>query len=568
MVRSRWVLAFLIGLASISAACTDGEGADSTSTTTGVPDPTSTTATQPATTTTEPAPCDGLVFCVIYEIPAGAVWSDGEPVGVDDFVHTLDLITDPVRGAAETSGYDLITGIESLGDQTVLVTFSRPFAPWRTLFPYLIPAHSDLSFRNQGAPVTGPFVLDEWVVGERIVLRRNPGYWSEVEPISGAPLGRVEEVVFIFPPGVRDQLQGLEDDEIDVINPRPLDWMIEDLTGMENVSFEVVPGEFWEHIDFNHDDELLGQAWVREAISLAIDRQAILEETVRLVDPNAQTLDSAVYLSNSVHYEDNYDLGFDPAAAEEILVERFCERGDDDVYSCQGRRMAFSWATTVGDDYREAIFEIVSENLAQIGIEVTLQPRTPSELFSGSVFFGGPEVWQLINFSWKGEADPFLADSTYACRGDAPSGFGSLNVNRYCNEEVESLIASTSTIIDPEERASTYNAADAVYLGDRAIVPLFQKPALLAFDSSLSGPVANISRSTNLWNLGAWQGQDTVVIALEAEPDDLNPVSPGSDSARMVLSAMLHGAFGINPALEFVPVLGGDAVAYEGTSTR
>ncbi len=565
MGKPRVILFGLVWVLAVTS-CTGGAGSDTSSTTSTTVAASTSTSTPRPVTTTVPGPCDDLVFCVTYEIPDDAVWSDGEPVGVDDFVHTLDLITDPVRGATEKTGYELITSIEPLGDRTVLVTFSEVFGPWRTLFPYLLPAHGELSYREEGAPVSGPFILEEWIVGERIVLRRNPSYWAGVEPVSGEPLGDVREIVFVFPASARDQLRGLEGNEIDVINPRPLDWMIEDLGVMEGVSFEVAPGEFWEHIDFNHDDPLLSQGWVREAISLAVDREAILEQTVRRVDVDAQTLDSAVYMRNSIHYQDNYDLAHNPAAAEQILVDRFCEKGDDGVYSCQGRRLAFSWATTVGDEYRDVIFDVVSESLEQIGVEVVLQPRTPSELFSTDVFFGGPEVWQIINFSWKGEADPFLANSTYSCRGDAPSGFGDLNVNRYCSEQVETLIESTSLLSDTEERAAGYNAADAAYLGDRAIIPLFQKPALLAFDSALSGPITNISKSGNLWNVGAWRGLDTVIIALEAEPDDLDPINPGSDSARMVLSAMLHGAFGINSSLEFIPVLAGEAAAHQGVN--
>ena len=528
---------------------------------------TATTTTAPVTTTTEPDPCDGRPFCVVYEIAAEAVWSDGVPITSEDFVQTLDDITDPVSGALEQTGYRLISDIEPLDDKRFVVSFSRVFPSWRTLFDFVLPAHSDLGYRAEGAPVSGPFVLEEWIEGERIVLTRNPLYWPSQDPISMAPLGDVERLVFLFPGSVRDQLRRLEDGEVDVVNPRPLDWMIEELESTELVSFDVVPGPFWEHIDFNHDDPLLGQSWVREAVSLAIDREAILNETVRTVDEDAPALDSAVFLSNSTHYEDNYDHTYAPEVAEALLQERFCERGDDGVYNCQGRRMSFLWATTVGDEYRETIFELVSDDLEEVGIELILQPFTPSELFSSDVFFGGPNVWQLINFSWKGEPDPFLANTTFYCTGDAPNGFGMLNVNRYCNDTVEALIRSTEELVDPDGRVTAYNEADALYLADRAIIPLFQKPALLAFDSTLSGPEPNISGSTDLWNVAAWDGAETVVVALESEPDDLDPLRPESDSARAILAAMLHGAFGLSPDLEFRPVIVSGAEAREGAGS-
>lgn len=562
----RWLLAFAL----VASACSGAASGDSSTSIETSPPPSTTTTTAPvATVTTAPGPCLDGPFCVTYEIPPGATWSDGEPISAADYVHTLDLITDPVHGAGDQTGYQLITDIQAIGERGVLVTFSAVFPPWRNLFPFLLPAHEDVPYSEEGAPVNGPFLLEQWIAGERIVLRRNPAYWADVDPVSGAPLGDVQELVFVFPKNVRDQLRGLERGEIDVINPRPLDWMIEDLTDMgETASFEVVPGEFWEHIDFNHDDPLLEQAWVREALTLAIDREAILDETVRLVDPDARPLDSTVYLANSVDYQDNFDQVYDPVAAESLLTDRFCEKGDDGIYSCQGRRMSFTWATTVGDEYREAIFEIVAASLEEVGIELTLQQRTPSELFSTGVFFGGPNVWQLINFSWRGDVDPYLANTTYYCRGDAPSGFGALNVNRYCDETVESLIKSTETLVDPDERVAYYNQADTLYLANRAIVPLFQKPELLAHTSALNGPRPNISRSTDLWNVAAWRGMESVVVALDGEPDDLDPVHITSESERAVLSAMLQGAFGINPSLEFVPVLSGSAEAVMGATGR
>lgn len=562
MGKPRTRTAALIAMAIVAAACTGGHAQTAT---TAIGEPPTTTTTAPTTTTTtEPDPCPDRPFCVRYSIDPDAAWSDGRPVTADDFIHTFEAITGPVSGVSDTTGYDFIRDIEAVDDKTVFVGFSEVFPAWRGLFDVLVPAHFEGDLGEPGAPVTGPFALEEWVEGERIVLKRNPSYWAETDPVSGEPLGDVEELVFVFPDSARDQLSGLEGGDVDVLNLRPLDWMIGELDEMESVVYRLVPGPFWEHIDFNHDDPLLSQSWVREAIALAIDREAILDETVRLVDPAAEALDSAIWLRNSAHYRDNYDHTHDPEAAEALLEEHFCERGEDGIYDCQGRRMSFTWATTVGDEYRGRTFELAEESLAQVGIEIVLNARTPSSLFSSAIFFGGPGTWQMINFSWKGEADPYLANSTFYCHGDAPSGFGALNVNRYCNDEVESLIRSTERMIDGEGRIAAYNEADSIYLDDRAIVPLFQKPALLAWNDAISGPEPNISSATDLWNTSSWEGKQSVVVALGSEPDSLDPLRPDGDSARAILSAMFHGAYSINPSLEFREVLVAGAEALAG----
>ena len=559
METSRRFHVTLIALALVVAACVQGE-ADPATTSTTAAIPVTTTTAPLVMATTEEEPCPDA-FCVVYHIQPEAKWSDGRPVTASDFVYTHEVLADPLNGATVVAGHDLITASETIDDKTVLFAFSEVYGPWQTLFEVVLPRHvlagaySGIPFGRALTTTSGPFVLHEWIPGDRIILRRNPRYWPVNDPLSGSPLGDVEEIHFVFPDSVRNMLRDLEDGEIDLINPRPLDWMVDEVGDMESVTHDLGPGPFWDHIDFNHDDPLLSQMWVREAISLAIDREALLDRTVRTVDPKASPLDSTIWMANSLNYQTNFVDGYDPEKAEKVLVDHFCEKGDDDVYSCQGRRMSFVWATTLGDEFRETHFELAQEALEEIGVELVGDFMTPSELFSSDVFFGGPEVWQIINFSWKAAADPYLGNSMYFCEGAAPNGHGALNVNHYCDKDVDSLVRSTNIEADQAERVRTYNDADAAYLEDLAVVPLYQKPAFLAWNSKLTGPELNISRSTDLWNVAAWFGKEIVVIALDSEPESLNPTTPQDTNTAMVLAAMFSGAFGIDPNLEFLPVL-------------
>lgn len=155
----------------------------------------------------------------------------------------------------------------------------------------------------------------------------------------------------------------------------------------------------------------------------------------------------------------------------------------------------------------------------------------------------------MINFSWKARPDPAAANANYYCGGE------SLNVSRYCSEEVESLIRSTDTIVDPDERAAVYNRADRIYLEDLAVIPLYQKPMMMAWRGELSGPTPNYSFASDLWNVGAWRGQESIVVAIPSEPDTLDPAFLGDDRANLVLGSMLYGAFGMDPAHQTLPVL-------------
>lgn len=559
--RFRLSLVF-VAVALIATACvSDAEPtAVSSRTSTTIATPATTTSTTTAVPTTAPETCP-TVFCVVYHIRTDARWSDGVPVTANDFLFTHEMLTDPVRAPRTDGGYGLISTALAPDAKTAVFGFDEVYAPWRTLFPVVLPAHVLDGVSLSEDPLTalqttaGPFVLESWIEGDRIVLNRNRGYWASQDPVSGSPLGDIEEIQIVFPDSVRDMLAGLEDGEIDVAGPRPLAWMIEETASMDEVRFDLTPGPFWEHIDFNHDDPLLAQLWVRQVIDLAIDRGAILDATARMVDPDSTPLDSTVWPTNSSHYEPHYVDRFDPESAERALQDHHCEKLDDGIYSCQGRRMSFTWASSVGDEFRETQFELVRESLGSIGIEVVPRFMTPSELFSSEVAFGGPEVWQIINFAWKAGADPYLANGTYQCSGSAPNGFGALNVNRYCDEEVDHLISGTDLLTEPEDRAAAYNRADALYLDDLAVIPLYQKPVFLAWNATLRGPEPNISRATDLWNVAAWTGKSTIVIALETEPEPADPLLPRDSDLALILAPLLHGAYGVSPGLEFVPVL-------------
>ena len=99
-----------------------------------------------------------------------------------------------------------------------------------------------------------------------------------------------------------------------------------------------------------------------------------------------------------------------------------------------------------------------------------------------------------------------------------------------------------------------YDDADALYLADLAIIPLYQKRALLAWRSELSGPRINISRFADTWNVAAWEGKDEVTFGILDLPD-LDPTAAPTDESDLVLSAMMLGAYGLTPTLDFVPVL-------------
>jgi peptide/nickel transport system substrate-binding protein len=549
---SRLAAAFLcVGLAA--TACSASEGGPlsprpvpsvATTTSTSVAD---TTTTAAAVLDTTGHSCE-TEFCLVYHISPTASWSDGDPITAADFAHTVEL-HQGLDSMDTTLRYDLIEAIDVIDDMTFQLSFSDSFGAWQTLFDRVYPAGGPAG-DVVGLPTSGPFEFVEWTEGDQVSITRDPDWWSPADPISGDPAGDVEEIRFVFIDTLEEMVDALEDGEVDVFSARPDATAVSRLDTMENANFALAPGPFWEHIDFHHEDPMLSQLWLRQVISLAIDREKILDRTVRLLDPTAVPLDNTVFMGNSSGYEAHFHDTHDPDQAERLLVDNGCARGEDGVYECDGTRLSFTWASTNDDPARAEILASVREDLGAVGIEIVADLRSPSDFVTRDFLFGSPDVWQLINFSWRAHPEPTPANTTYYC-GSA----GGLNVNRYCSEEVEDLIRATETIVQPSDRVETYNMADRLYLDEIAVIPLYQKPVLMAWSTELSGPQPNYGFSSDLWNVASWSGKDAIVVALPAEPTAINPLIRGDESADVILGPLLYGAFGMNPSHEYVPVL-------------
>ncbi|QCD58040.1 ABC transporter family substrate-binding protein [Streptomyces hawaiiensis] len=132
---------------------------------------------------------------VLYKLNQQAVWSDGREIGAADFAAQWRALSgkDTAYWTARNAGYDRIQKIER-GENAleVRVTFSRPYADWRSLFSPLYPKDvmgTPDSF-NDGARkklkvTAGPFTLKKADREDgKITLTRNPRWWGEPAKLS------------------------------------------------------------------------------------------------------------------------------------------------------------------------------------------------------------------------------------------------------------------------------------------------------------------------------------------------------------------------------------------------
>ncbi|MBL3665718.1 ABC transporter family substrate-binding protein [Streptomyces sp. M2CJ-2] len=132
---------------------------------------------------------------VLYRLNQQAVWSDGREIGAADFAAQWRALSgeDTAYWTARNAGYDRIEKIErGKNDLEVKVTFSRPYADWKSLFTPLYPKDvmgAPDSF-NDGARkklkvTAGPFKVKKVDrKGEEVTLTRNARWWGEPARLS------------------------------------------------------------------------------------------------------------------------------------------------------------------------------------------------------------------------------------------------------------------------------------------------------------------------------------------------------------------------------------------------
>lgn len=336
---------------------------------------------------------DGLV--VRWTIAPGLTWSDGEPVTADDIVFTYQAATqgeNSVRGGL----FAKVVSVEPVGDDAVEVTYSEFDSSYLDLFQYgILPRHASgdpasmSSWDFNRAPIgTGPFVLDEWRTGDRMIMSRNEAYREEGKPY-------LDRLVFMVVPSEETRVAMMTRGDAQRMlwpgaNQRDA------LTASDNVRYELVPsiwvlrmflnlGERGNPVEGQAPHAILGDLRVRQALAQGIDYEAIIEG---LAEGRVARANSPFELGWYRCEVDGYT--YDPEAAAALLDEAGWTLGSDGVRVANGAQHAADGTRLTLDmlgytDFRllEQTELAIADMLSDIGVEINVRNVEQSVLFGG-----------------------------------------------------------------------------------------------------------------------------------------------------------------------------------------
>jgi peptide/nickel transport system substrate-binding protein len=265
---------------------------------------------------------------ITYRIRPEARWSDGTPIGADDFIYLWEHLNgaNPKTDADSTTGYDRIRQVTGSADgKTVTVVFEERFADWKVLFANLLPAHyvhrqpggwnHGLDRHPARIPSGGPFKITGFRPGETVTLGRNDHYWG--------PKAHLDRIVIRLVPDADAELDALRNNEVDLLSPTPTADVVNIVRRLPGVRSHARPSLGWEHLTFNLDHPILAELAVRQAIATAIDIQQLVDRLLRPVDSGAHPLGNRIWLTGQPPYQDHsggYGKGNTQAAKR--LLER------------------------------------------------------------------------------------------------------------------------------------------------------------------------------------------------------------------------------------------------------
>jgi peptide/nickel transport system substrate-binding protein len=439
---------------------------------------------------------------IVYRIRQDANWSDGVPVSADDFIYLWKNSngSNPKIDVASVTGYDQIGSVTgSDGGKTVTVVFSRPFADWRSLFGGILPSHylrrqkggwnTGLDKHPERIPSAGPFVVGGYRPGDNLTLLRNDRYFG--------PKAHLDRIVFRFLPESTTQPAALQDDEVDLIYPQPQLDEVKQVEALPNVQSQVNFGPSFEHLDFNLRNRFLADPRVRRAIATALDRQQLLQRTVKQFSDKATVLGNRMWPPGRDAYQDHfgaYGKG-DVAGAERLLRQAGYRKGPDGIYAKGGRRLSLRFSTSAGNWMRETEGTVFQQQMKRLGIRVVIANTDPVTLFSDRLPNGNFDV---AGFAWVGTRFVISTNrSLYQC--DSTSNYG-----RYCSRKVDALFTRALGSLDQRKAAALVNLADRQLTDDMATIPLYQLPTFIAFRSGLVNLGDNVGPDGPFWNAGSW----------------------------------------------------------------
>jgi peptide/nickel transport system substrate-binding protein len=310
-------------------------------------------------------------------IREGITFQSGAPATAEVVVENFNVFRDPEQGQ-NAIFWATVTDVTS-EDNTVVVTASQPFAAFpETLATEYSMIYNPVAREEAGeqygatsADGTGPFTLTEFTPGNQVLVTRWDDYpGANVEFVSNPGPAYLDEIRWVPILESGNRAIEIEAGNVDAVN-NPGGQDVDRLKGNPDLVVMEWPNPANFFLSLDHQNTELGfdDLRVRQAISHAIDREGIAQavyfgHAVATYGPIA---------ANWKWYEPGVEEfnQYDPDLARTLLDEAGWTEGADGIREKDGVRLSWNNANFGAQPFNRPIIEIITENLREIGAEMT-----------------------------------------------------------------------------------------------------------------------------------------------------------------------------------------------------
>jgi len=415
---------------------------------------------------------DGLTYS--FKIRDDARWSNGDALSAEHFVFALRRLVDPATAAFYAQAVAAIVNTESIiagemapdelgvataDGNTFVITLQRPTPYMLSLLthpstfpvhPGSIAEHSDEFTRPENLQSNGAYKLEEWQPSSVLRLVRNEQYWNNAATA-------IDAVNYHVLTQEMTELNRFRAGEIDITGSIPPD------------SFEIVREQYPEqaHIapylgvyyyGYNlTKPPFAGNAQLRQALSMAIDRETLVEKVTGRGEAPAYS-----WVPPGV---DNYDpRRFSYAEMSQEERNAAARRLYREAGYSEDNPAEIELRYNTSDTQQRIALAVQSMWAEVLGVQTTLANEEFQVLLAN---MREAEVTQVFRSSWTGDyndAHTFLS----ILQSGNPS-----NMPRFANEEYDKLMRDAADQVEPHARRLYLEEAERVLLSEHPVIPLY-----------------------------------------------------------------------------------------------
>jgi peptide/nickel transport system substrate-binding protein len=379
-----------------------------------------------------------------------ARFSNGAPITSEVIKYDLSVMQDPATAANAQALASQVTSVDTPSARTVVLHFGAPFPEVFDLLNLLFitdPATVNSTFATVTA--SGPYEVQSYNPGVGYTLVRNPYFWG--------PRANISTITVKFLPDEQTMIDTLKTGSIDFAYPiTPFDAYI--LASNRSYRTGTAPlGSAIYSLMVNVAKPPLDNPDVRQALSLALDRQKIFQVAVESVGRTA-----------CLPFIVPTQLGYVPSLARSCKFDLAAAKAKLQASGVSPSSLSFTVITsTQVSPVLTQMAEIFQADLAKIGVTLNIQDVAPTA-WNAAAHSGTFDL--LATPYGRANLDPgtlFLADIVW---------YATDNPTHFSDPTYAALVQKADTSTNPKVRAKLYAQIDEIILKQNFILPVAGNP--------------------------------------------------------------------------------------------